>query len=75
MKTKEVLKLKPGSTVKHKKFRKATVSNVMFDSRGGIFGICIIPSYWKDRIWLSSQTGMHPNTPFVEDNLRNIQTQ
>jgi hypothetical protein len=70
MTSREILKLKPGDEVMHKHYNKSTVKQIMTDQHGNLFGVVIRPCYYRFRMLLEIQSGMHFNTPFVEDSPR-----
>lgn len=70
MKQKDFDNLKIGDVVIHKHYRKSKVVGFIPD-----FGPTIIPCFFKDRVLLSRQTGMHPNTPLLETSKSLIQLQ
>lgn len=70
MKTKDIYNLHEGETIGHKHYRRVKVTGIMKDNNGRLFGILIIPCFWRDRLQIASQSGMHPNVPLLEDNIK-----
>lgn len=61
MKESDVYKLKSGEKIEHKHLGTCTIDSIIPE-----FGACIVPDSEESRNHLSKQSGMPPETPFLE---------